>query len=206
MTTPTIKQSACQTQSPTRAPDIHPDQTRARGKRTSSTTSHHVHQRAVGEILSLLRTALIGSKDVDVLLVSMRFDAGSDSALRPDILVSKSVKARDLPLTIVADIPLIAVEIQSEKSLRDLSLTYHAYHRAGVAEYWIVDTDTRIVERWTPGNTGPEICESILVWDPPGAPRNKIDLRSMFGRILEGRRWAEAGGAGVAGVAAASES
>ena len=134
----------------------------------------------------MLRAALIGVEDVDVLLVSMQFDASPDSAMRPDILVSRSVKNRDLPLTIDADIPLIAVEIQSKQSLRDLYLSYRTYQRAGVAEYWIVDLDTRIVERWTPGNAGPEICESFLIWDPPGASRNKIDLRRLFDRVFDG--------------------
>ena len=43
------------------------------------------------------------------------------------------------------------------------------YQRQGVPEYWIVDLDARLVERWRPGDTRPEILGDRIVWQADGA-------------------------------------
>jgi len=58
-----------------------------------------------------------------------------------------------------------------------------------VAEYWIVDPDARVVERWRPDDPRPEILDQTIVWCPPGAsPELVIDLPAYFARA-----WAEEG-------------
>jgi Uma2 family endonuclease len=41
-----------------------------------------------------------------------------------------------------------------------------AYLAAGVPEYWVVDGDSRVFERWQPTDTRPELVEGELVWQP----------------------------------------
>jgi Uma2 family endonuclease len=43
------------------------------------------------------------------------------------------------------------------------------YQRWPVAEYWIVDPDARIIERWRAGDERPEVIDHELTWKPPGA-------------------------------------
>ena len=40
------------------------------------------------------------------------------------------------------------------------------YQRAGIPEYWIVDPDARVVERWRPSDERPEVASEILEWRP----------------------------------------
>src|SRR5688572_9594228 len=37
------------------------------------------------------------------------------------------------------------------------------------AEYWIVDLDARVIERWTPRSDRPDIHRDHLVWHPPAS-------------------------------------
>jgi Uma2 family endonuclease len=56
---------------------------------------------------------------------------------------------------------------------------------AGVAEYWIVDLDARLVERWRPEDVRPEILDRLLTWAPPelSAPL-ELDLPANFDEVL----------------------
>ena len=60
-----------------------------------------------------------------------------------------------------------------------------AYYDAGVGEYWIVDADARVIERWLPGDTRPEIIADILEWQPAGAPEAFVlSLPSFFDQAV----------------------
>jgi hypothetical protein len=64
-----------------------------------------------------------------------------------------------------------------------------------VKEYWIVDLDARVVERWAQGSETPEIVLEQLVWRPggtnpgnnPGSNPMIVDLRAFFDRIAAKR-------------------
>jgi len=49
-----------------------------------------------------------------------------------------------------------------------------------VGEYWIVDADSRLVERWRPEDERPEIVTSVLRWSLPGGASGAIDLAAVF--------------------------
>lgn len=54
-----------------------------------------------------------------------------------------------------------------------------------VGEYWIVDLDGRVFERWRKGETRPEILSESLGWQPRHTvPPLAIDLASYFAEIL----------------------
>jgi Uma2 family endonuclease len=60
------------------------------------------------------------------------------------------------------------------------------YQRERVAEYWVVDLDSRMVERWRPDDERPEILDERLEWRPDETRDSlTIDLndffRSLFG-------------------------
>ena len=55
-------------------------------------------------------------------------------------------------------------------------------------EYWIVDVDARVLERWRPEDARPEVLDSELVW----APRDDvaplvIDVAALFEGLSDER-------------------
>jgi hypothetical protein len=54
------------------------------------------------------------------------------------------------------------------------------YQRYGV-EYWIVDLDARLVERWLPASERPEILTASIRWMPDGAATALVlELEPLF--------------------------
>lgn len=65
---------------------------------------------------------------------------------------------------------ILATEVLSPSTARyDRMAKRKHYQEAGVDEYWIVDIDSRIVERWLPNEMRPEVISGQLVWQPKGA-------------------------------------
>jgi Uma2 family endonuclease len=82
---------------------------------------------------------------------------------------------------------ILAVEVLSPATARaDRQVKRRRYQRHGVAEYWIVDLDARLVERWRPADERPEILAERLEWCPSlGAPALDLDLPRLFGEIVD---------------------
>jgi Uma2 family endonuclease len=82
---------------------------------------------------------------------------------------------------------LLAIEVVSPSTARaDRMRKRQVYQTEGVPEYWIVDLDARVVERWRPADERPEIVSEILVWHPePTAPPLSIDLATLFAEVLD---------------------
>ncbi len=68
-----------------------------------------------------------------------------------------------------AGVPVLAIEVISPTSApRDRGTKRRIYQQAGVGEYWIVDVDARIIERWHPEDQRPEIVHERLTAELPG--------------------------------------
>ena len=58
------------------------------------------------------------------------------------------------------------------------------YARLRVPEYWIVDVDARVIERWRPDEERPEILTERLEWRPdPEHPPLTVDLVHYFSEV-----------------------
>jgi Uma2 family endonuclease len=76
---------------------------------------------------------------------------------------------------------LLAIEILSPSSGRHDRVKKRPGYQRHVPEYWIVDLDARLVERWRPGDERPEILTQRLEWQPAGARQSlAIDLPAFF--------------------------
>ncbi len=83
----------------------------------------------------------------------------------------------------------LAVEILSPGTARaDRTIKRLCYLRNGIPEYWIVDLDSRLVERWRPGDERPEILSDRMLWEPePNIEPLAIDLTAYFTETLGDR-------------------
>ena len=62
---------------------------------------------------------------------------------------------------------LLAVEVLSPSTARaDRHRKRVIYQSERVPEYWIVDADARLIERWRPGDERPEMILDELTWRP----------------------------------------
>jgi Uma2 family endonuclease len=65
---------------------------------------------------------------------------------------------------------LLAVEVLSPSTARrDRVQKRRMYQEFGVTEYWVVDPEQRVVERWGAGDDVPVVCRETLSWQPAGA-------------------------------------
>lgn len=145
------------------------------------------HQRAVVALYERLKPAVAGRSDLVLSPVPGDFVLSPKSVVEPDLFViprpaSSRVHWRDVAR------PLLAVEVLSPGTARrDRGIKRHLYQTAGVLEYWIVDLDARLVERWTPEDERPEILRERLVWSVPGSGTPcEVDLTGFFAEVLDG--------------------
>jgi Uma2 family endonuclease len=86
--------------------------------------------------------------------------------------------------------PRLVVEVLSPSTARyDRGLKRRFYQRARIPEYWIVDLDGRVIERWRPGDERPEVASEWLQWQPESAiPPLELDLEDFFDEAGTGER------------------
>ncbi len=84
-------------------------------------------------------------------------------------------------------VPILVVEVVSPATARyDRTIKRALYQRVGVKEYWIVDLDARLVERWRPDEDRPEILTDTLTWNPgSGSDSMVLDLKAFFKAVHE---------------------
>lgn len=148
------------------------------------------HQLAVIEIIRLILPYL-EKETIGILLTSSAdLELQPDTITQPDIFVvprNPTPEAGARPTWKDITSLLLAVEIISPSSIRtDRVDKRDFYMEADVAEYWIVDLDARIIERWLPARSTPEVLRTSLEWLPHGASTPLIiDLAGLFDRIGE---------------------
>jgi Uma2 family endonuclease len=140
------------------------------------------HQAAVARLLITVgeytRTQRIGY----TLTSPFDVELAPDTTVQPDVFVlppeewapeQDPSRARSL---------LLAVEVLSPSSARfDRTTKRRFFQRVGVPEYWVVDLDAHLVERWRPGDERPQIDERRLEWRPEGASEAFVlDLEPFF--------------------------
>jgi Uma2 family endonuclease len=147
-----------------------------------------LHQYAVKEILILLDTYLRDEPVGSALMSPANLELEPGTITQPDVFVIPAGGApSDNDAFQWSDVNslLLAVEVISPGSIRTDRITKREYYmNAGVPDYFIVDVDARIIERWTQGRDTPVVLRDRLVWHPPRA-RTPLDipLPAYFDRI-----------------------
>lgn len=105
--------------------------------------------------------------------------------VQPDLYVVPLVDGRRPRTDEERGHPLLFIEVLSPSTARfDRVVKRGRYQRAGI-EYWIVDLDSRLVERWMPDEDRPSIHAEQLTWQPTGATMPLVlDLERFFDEVL----------------------
>jgi Uma2 family endonuclease len=112
-----------------------------------------------------------------------------DTLVEPDLFVVPLIDG-DIPLRWedVRSLVLVIEVLSPSSGRRDRLRKRKLYLREGAQEYWIVDTDSRLVERWIQGRTMPEIIDDTLEWLPANASEPFVmNLQDYFADILKGK-------------------
>jgi Uma2 family endonuclease len=144
------------------------------------------HQLVLGVLYDALSPYVRASGRGRVLWSPADLELEPGQLNQPDIFVLPSIafeRWEDAPL------PLLVVEALSPSTARyDRGLKRRLYQRAGVPEYWIVDVDARVVERWRPDDARPEVIDSEVVWAPrDGVAPLVIEVAALFRDLSDER-------------------
>lgn len=148
------------------------------------------HQVTVAELMVILREYLAANPIGRVFISPSDLELRPDEIVQPDVFVVPSrVFEGEERLAEWSDVDslLLAIEIVSPSNARqDRVLKRDFYMDAGVDEYWIVDLDARVIERWTPAQETPVLIRERLDWRPLGAGTSlEVRLPELFDRIAK---------------------
>ena len=149
---------------------------------TPSPTAPHQHRtftlaRLLADYVDAQRCGVVMLSPADLSLIT-------GSIVQPDIFVTRRFDGGPPAEWRAVDSLLLAVEVLSPSTARADRIRKRAhYQRAGVPEYWIVDNDSQVIERWRPADERPEILARSVEWHPEGATQPLvIDLEKFFTR------------------------
>jgi Uma2 family endonuclease len=144
------------------------------------------HQAVLREIEARLLGILEGHQELELFWSPADIVLGARTLVQPDLFVVRKQPGQILRSWTEVGVPVLAVEVLSPgTAARDRGIKRTIYQRAGVGEYWIVDLDARLVERWRPDDARPEILTGVLIWQPStDMPELSIELASLFLRVL----------------------
>jgi len=144
------------------------------------------HQAALLVMIRALDPVLQRSETLALLPSPADIRFGRRILVQPDLFVFRKESGHRVREWSEIGVPVLAIEFLSPSTAsRDRGSKRRIYQRAGVAEYWIVDLDARLVERWRPDDVRPEILDERLVWAPPElAMPVTLDLPALFTEVL----------------------
>lgn len=146
------------------------------------------HQKGVLELAVRLRDYVKAHTVADIVIAPADVVYDSRTVVEPDVFAVPLVGGRSPRTWSEAGRLLLAVEVLSPGTARaDRTLKRRLYQRQGVPEYWIVDLDGRLVERWRPDDDRPELLTERLEWCPaPDHSPLVIGLEEYFSEVVGG--------------------
>ena len=140
------------------------------------------HQEIVGRLYVALRLYLDREGVGHVFASPADISWGlPDVLIQPDIFVVPVHEARTLDWPAIRHL-LLAVEVTSPASIRADRFTKRLVHQMQDTPcYWVIDSDARTAEVWSPQDAFPRHARDQLVWQPPAATSPfTITLATLF--------------------------
>jgi Uma2 family endonuclease len=143
------------------------------------------HQAAVRELMVELSLYLRVTPVGEVFDSPFDVEVERETLTQPDVFVVPRNEGKRLRSEMPARALLLAIEVISPSSGRHDRGPKRALYQRHVPEYWIVDLDARLVERWRPNDDRPEILYGRVSWQPEGAETPFVlDLDPFFARVF----------------------
>ena len=146
-----------------------------------------LHQRAIGRLYLRLDPFVTAQRVGYVFLAPADIEFDERTLVQPDLFVAPLAEGRQPRSWKEIRQLLLAIEVLSPSTARaDRQIKRRRYQRHGVAEYWIVDLEARLVECWTPADERPLILTDRLEWRPSAevSPLS-LDLVEFFREALD---------------------
>jgi Uma2 family endonuclease len=129
------------------------------------------HQRIAGELFARLFAFAKGNQLGEVFFAPLDVLFGEGDYLEPDLFFVRADRSELLKKRWVEGPPDLVIEILSPSTAtRDRGLKLERYRHYGVAEYWVVDPDARVIEVWAFGRGAIEPVRlgvgDVLRWRP----------------------------------------
>ena len=143
------------------------------------------HQRAVTLLAVEIAIYARDRGGFEVLVSPADLELDPHGMVQPDVFAQGFVEGRPSVGWNTGAPLLLAVEVLSPSTARaDRTVKRRRLQRAGIPEYWIVDLDARVIERWRPGDERPEVLGETITWQPGAGVRPlTLDLGALFARI-----------------------
>ncbi len=144
------------------------------------------HQRASFALGRALLPAVDQQPQLELVALPGDIVLGPRTVVEPDLCVIPRPATAQVHWREVGR-PVLVIEILSPSTAaRDRGVKRRLYQQAGTLEYWIVDLDARLVERWRPGDERPEILDETLSWQlPESSEPFELDLATFFDEVLD---------------------
>lgn len=144
------------------------------------------HQKLSKRLLLVIDPYLEVHQIGEIIYAPAAVVLADDTVVEPDLFVLPLVEGRKPQSLEDVGRLLLVIEILSPSTARvDRTVKRRRYQREEVPEYWIVDGDARLIERWRPEDERPEVLTERMEWQPDAAfPALVIDLPVLFTNAL----------------------
>lgn len=146
-----------------------------------------LHQHAVALLWQALHVYVRGQRIGRAYMSPADIELEPETIAQPDVFVAPLSAGRGPQHWTDISALLVAAEVLSPSTARyDRVTKRRFYSRRRVPEYWVVDADARLIERWHPGETRPEVLEDRLEWTPESSTEPFVlDLVAYFRAVHE---------------------
>ncbi|HEY4217133.1 MAG TPA: Uma2 family endonuclease [Gemmatimonadaceae bacterium] len=145
------------------------------------------HQEAAFRLSRLLDDYLASQRIGHVFVAPADVVFSPKRGVQPDVFVTPLVNGRRPERFDDVRHLLLAIEVLSPSSARaDRVAKRTLYRDEQVDEYWLIDLDSRTIERSTPSDARIEVASDTLEWLPNGAGEAlTVDVATYFARVLD---------------------
>ena len=143
------------------------------------------HQRTVSALHHALYSYLRSTHVGELYASPSDVELEPEFLSQPDLFVlsrdeARRVRREGFPVYTL----MLAIEVVSPSSGRHDRVRKRPKYQKHVQEYWIVDPDARLIERWRGADDRPEICTTQFLWQPPAdVPPFALDIEALFADV-----------------------
>jgi len=139
------------------------------------------HQIVLMRLHDALRPAVAAVEGVELLWSPADIHLGPRTLVQPDLFVVDLTRVGLRAPWKAVPPPLLAAEVLSPSTAaRDRGTKRRIYLGAGVEEYWIVDIDAHLIERWRRGDARPEMVDTVLEWSLSCGLSGAVNVAELF--------------------------